>query len=540
MQKVLVKYGFLFLMLLVIQRSWAQVEIQADTTHIRIGEQMQLSLITNEKPDVIFPKLELDSLKKLEVVHNFPVDTIKNRLYKKYILTSFDSGTYTLPGQKVYVGNNQYLTDSLLIEVSTVKVDTTQQKLFPIKPIYKAPNKTWRDYLTLLYVVLGILVLGFALWWLFFRNKKGIFEKNEIKLTPIEEALFLLDKLDQKDWLQHQKVKEYYVDLTEIVRSYLGQTVNIPTLEVTTDELITLLEIYNKSQKLGLENDQIKRLQHFLQQADLVKFAKAKPENQQVTEDRQTAANIIQEVEEIVHKPELDAEGKEVSVITEEEIQRKKTRKRRITGIIVVSGILLLSLITASAVFGVKYVKDTLVGHPTKELLEGKWYQSSYGYPAVSINSPKVLKPIEVPIPDEIKQLFTANTTFTYGSLISGFYVVLNTIEFQANIPFDEEAGIQMAIQNIQSSPGVTDLNYEMEETEISGVSGTLLKGTFNFNKIPMQFEQYIFNQGNTLQQIWFNAKTNDTYAAEIISKMKQSIQLEHVESKNSNQNKTE
>lgn len=540
MRKVLIKYGFLYLVFLLTQQSWAQVEIQADTTHLRIGEQIRLSLITDKQRDVIFPKLELDSLRKLEVVHNLPIDTIKNKLYKKYILTSFDSGTYTLPRQKIFVGNQQYLTDSLLIEVGTVKVDTTQQKLFPIKPIYKAPPKTWRDFIYLVYILLGILVLGFAIWWLLFRNKKGIFEKKRAQLTPIEEALILLDKLDQKDWIQNQQIKEYYVDLTEIVRSYLGQSINIPTLEVTTDELITLLEIHNKSQKLGLEKEQIQRLQQFLKQADLVKFAKAKPENQQINEDRQTASHIIQEVEKTVHKPELDEEGNEIPVITEEEIQRKKNRKRRITALVIIAAILLLSLITASAVFGVKYVKDTLVGHPTKELLEGKWYQSSYGYPAVSIQSPKILKPITLTLPDNAKQLFTANATFNYGSLLSGFYVVINTIEMQPNIPFDEEAGIQMAIQNIQAIEGVKELDYKTEETEISGVSGTLLKGTYTYNDISMRFEQYIFNQGNTLQQIWFNAKADDTYAAEIISKMKQSIQIERVANEENNQNKTD
>ena len=76
------------------------VSIKTDTTLIKIGEQIQFKISVNELKNVVFPKLELDSLGKIEVVEALPVDTIKNRLEKKYLLTSFDSGQYVLPQQK--------------------------------------------------------------------------------------------------------------------------------------------------------------------------------------------------------------------------------------------------------------------------------------------------------------------------------------------------------------------------------------------------------------------------------------------------------
>jgi hypothetical protein len=41
------------------------------------------------------------------------------------------------------------------------------------------------------------------------------------------------------------------------------------------------------------------------------------------------------------------------------------------------------------------YVKDTIIGHP-KELLEGEWIRSTYGNPGVAIETPKVLKRIDL------------------------------------------------------------------------------------------------------------------------------------------------
>jgi len=89
----------------------AQVQLKVDTTHIRIGEQIQYELSTQSNTNVVFPKLQLDSLHKIEVVHSLPVDTLKDKLYKKYILTGFDSGVYKIPGQ---VDESQVIADNAL------------------------------------------------------------------------------------------------------------------------------------------------------------------------------------------------------------------------------------------------------------------------------------------------------------------------------------------------------------------------------------------------------------------------------------------
>ena len=121
-------FMFFFLFLLVSVSAFAQnpmVKAQIETSQIRIGEQFSFRISVNETENVILPKLEL---KGLEVIDSARVDTLNNMLIQKYIITGFDSGAYYIPQQQIYVKNQAYLTDSLLVNVATVAIDTTKIK----------------------------------------------------------------------------------------------------------------------------------------------------------------------------------------------------------------------------------------------------------------------------------------------------------------------------------------------------------------------------------------------------------------------------
>ncbi|MCK4562515.1 MAG: hypothetical protein KAT78_06385, partial [Flavobacteriaceae bacterium] len=50
---------------------FSQVTTKVDTTTIRIGEQIQYQIIVNETEGVQFSKLQLDNLKKVEIVKSY-------------------------------------------------------------------------------------------------------------------------------------------------------------------------------------------------------------------------------------------------------------------------------------------------------------------------------------------------------------------------------------------------------------------------------------------------------------------------------------
>ena len=279
---------------------WSQenpVSIQLDTTNIRIGEQIQFKILVNETANVVFPKLQLDSLGKVEVVEALPTDTLKNRLEKRYLLTSFDSGQYVIPQQNVLVNSKKFLTDSLLLNVATIKVDTTKQKMFPIKSIHREP-KTFDDYKYLFWWLIPILVI-LAIVLFFVLRKKVKKEAPIVLVEPIQEALQRLKELDEKELLKQNKVKIYYSELTDIVRTYIEKDIKIPALESTTDELIETIYDFNESSKLGISKETIKELKEVLQSADLVKFAKSKPIVEEIRGHRNISERILQSLKPI-------------------------------------------------------------------------------------------------------------------------------------------------------------------------------------------------------------------------------------------------
>jgi len=505
---------------------FAQVQWKIDTTRIRIGEQILYELSTPLQTKVQFPNLKLDSLKHLEIVQDFPIDTLKNRLYKKYLLTSFDSGAYTLPAQEVLISNQRFLTDSILIQVGTVAVDTTKQGLFPIKPIYKAPPKTWHEYLYLLWWILGILLLIALIWWLAFRSKKMIQWKPKVVLTPFDIALNQLKALDEKNLIGQQKIKEYYTELTDIVRNYIEQDVKISAMEITSDELIRVLKKTNKYKKLGISRDQINHLELFLHNADLVKFAKAKPELETLRSDRDFAEIVLKELKTVVSKPELDEQGNPIVVLQKEEIKMKTTRKRRLTGVAIGLAILLLVLGTTVWYYGIQYVKDTLVGHPSKELMEGKWYRNAYGYPAVTIETPVVLKAFSLDLPTEVNAAMLSMGNFVYGSYISGFSIYVSTGMYQEGIEVDMEGAVNGAIQNLKAQKGVTNVSTQVADITVDGIAAKRIYGTLQAAQKEMIFNAILIGEKDVLRQVIIARTKGDTYAEKMEQRILASVEL--------------
>lgn len=293
------KKSLLYIFLLISTISFSQksslVLIEIDTTNIRIGEQFNLKISVEETDNVIIPKLEL---KGLEVIDSIKVDTIKNSLIKRYVLTGFDSGSFYIPQQQIFVKNQAYLTDSLLVNVATIAVDTSKIKKFPIKSIKTEPFilDDFKGYIWI--VLLVILAIGLLVYFFGFRKKKEELQEEIITIIPaFEEAISKLHQLDEKLLWQNNKIKQYYSELTEIVRNYLGRDIEIPTFEQTSDEIIMLIKIQNDEKKLGLSKETLKIITSLLRNADLVKFAKAKPLSNEIEGDRKCAELIIKKIQ---------------------------------------------------------------------------------------------------------------------------------------------------------------------------------------------------------------------------------------------------
>ena len=288
------KKQIFYILLFISTISFAQkpmVKAEIDTTSIRIGEQFQLKISVAETQNVIIPKIQL---KGLEVIDSTRIDTIKNSLIRRYILTGFDSGAFYIPQQQIFVKNQAFLTDSLLINIATIAIDTLKVKKFPIKSIKKEPY-TFDDFRIYIYLILAILaIIGFWIYWFVIRKRKETEDAPTYRtLPPFEEAILRLNELDEKLLWQNNKIKEYYSELTEIVRGYIERELKVPALENTTDEVLAMIKGFKNADSIETSKETIKKLKDLLQEADLVKFAKSKPLAIEIEDDRRDAEFII-------------------------------------------------------------------------------------------------------------------------------------------------------------------------------------------------------------------------------------------------------
>jgi hypothetical protein len=294
------KLKILFFLLLISSLTYAQkVSVTTDTTNIRIGEQFLFKIVIKDTANVIFPE-KLENLTSLEVVKDVKIDTFKNSLIKKYLMTGFDSGAFYIPTQQIFIKNRAYLSDSVLINVATVAVDTTKQKMFPIKAIQTEPlvYDDFKPYI--IWVVLAILLIGLFIYYLKNRKKPEIKAVEIINtLPPFEEALEKLQELDNKLLWQNNEIKKYYSELTEIVRVFIEKELEIPALEITTHELVSLLSDYNNPKNIKPAKETIRKLNALLQEADLVKFAKSTPLSHEIEEDRRDAEKVLNDLKPI-------------------------------------------------------------------------------------------------------------------------------------------------------------------------------------------------------------------------------------------------
>lgn len=542
-KKCLCNYKILFLILccFISLTAVAQVKSSVDINAIRIGEQItyKIEVEANSNALVVFP--EGQTFEPLEMLETYNIDTVKNNtkynLLRRYGLTQFDSGYYTIPKQKIIIDDKTFFTNSIDIRVSDVIIDSTKQELYDIKPIVEVDKitngATWLKYL--LYVLGSIAVVVALLYWFLWR-KKPLTEAQKIALLPpYERAKVALKKLDETNYLEQENLKDYYSELTFIIRKYLDEKVFDKALESTTDQLIEGLKELRKSNQIDLSSDDVTNIEAILKRADLVKFAKSAPDTNLAKLDRDTIDLEIDHVKQALPEPTEEEKLLDEKYKAEQE-RREKQKKLWIT--VAVSVFLLMATVVGfSLKYGFEYVKDTVIGHTSKELLEGEWYTSQYGVPAITISTPKVLKRMPDKLPEQAKQQMEV-AMFGYGSLIDRFNIIVLTTKIknlgENKIKLEQvvEQGMQMLV-----SQGVEDIVTKTEAfITPNRAEGLKAYGTASFpgaqqdKKASANYTLLVFNTGNTVQQVVLKWDKNDSYAAKIVDRILNSIETKYEE----------
>ena len=510
-----------------------EVKVETNTKNIKIGEQIQykVSVETPADTPVSFP--EGQTFSPLEMVKTRAADTLRDggkyRLVKEYYLTQFDEGKYTIPSQKIRINNKDYFTDSLLVEVHTVAIDTLKQPLYDIKPIQevKKPFTSYGWILTIIAAVLLLLIVAFV-YFVFIRKKKFPFLQTQKKLPPFDRAIQDLKELQNSKYLIQSQHKEYYTRLTDIVKAYLEEEVHILAKESTTDELLTKINLLQEKGKLNLNQETITNLKRVLQTADLVKFAKNKPSDDNAEYDRETIENVVIKTKEAIPLEPTDEQA--INEARQKALALKRQKRKKLL-IRIGVGILLFFLLGGVGLyFGYRTLKNWLFNPYVAELNEGKWVTSDYGYPITELTTPKVLMRKQIVDITGFKPIIHSQSTFYFGSLNSELYIMTNIITFvketggnssergDGNISLDPQLVNEIVLAQLDKAGAKNITTLQEEYTTPAGVKGMKVFGEMtlpdkNGNPFKANYELYSFTENGALQQLLityindFNAK---------------------------------
>lgn len=315
------------------------VEAKIDSLQILIGEQakIQLQVAMDSKQKASFPLFTDTLVKGVEVVESSKIDTQyindKQRilLTQEYTITSFDSALYYIPPLSVLVDNKAYQSKALALKVYSIPVDTLNpDHFFGQKTIMKAPF-AWEDWTGTIILSLLLMPLMALLIYLFIRirDNKPIIRKVKIepKLPPHILAMRSIEKIKEEKTWQKGEAKEYYTELTDIIRTYIKNRFDFNAMEMTSSEIISKLVGNN-------EIEELKELKLLFQTADLVKFAKHNP---LINEND---ANLINAID-FINDTKLAEDENQKPQPTEITVIEKRSLRAKI---ILTCGILILAL----------------------------------------------------------------------------------------------------------------------------------------------------------------------------------------------------
>ena len=270
------------------------VTAKLDSARIIIGDHLKMHLIVTapSQKNITVQPYEQWQLANCEIVEVKPlVSNVKGgkTVYEQEAtFFSFDTGVaaiapiFVFESDTVPAGKSellQFYVDSLPVFVDTtlafkdIKAPLDGEDI-ELLPDEKAKSN-WKK--VLLVTLLVLLVLGAAayVYWKYVRvylhNKKVAEVKHKLKENAGLVALNSLKSLKAKKLWQKGQVKDYYSELSEIIRTYIDSQWDVNAMEMVTAEIMEAIDT------LDVDDEQMRELNILLERADLVKYAKEQP-----------------------------------------------------------------------------------------------------------------------------------------------------------------------------------------------------------------------------------------------------------------------
>lgn len=261
---------------------------------------------------------------EVEIVGEASSDTVDlgndiRQITRRIILQSFDSGAYTLP--PVFWENAGDTMSSNMVTLKVNPVDVSHlEDIHPNADVMKIKSK-WYDFLPdwivdywqWLLLTLVIVIGGVCAVLIYTKRVKLPFIPTKKPEPPYEMACRRLKVLREQHFCEKGQEREYYTELTDILREYIDKRFGINAMEMTSRQILEHLranETTRPSESL---------MRQILEVADFVKFAKMRPMPEDNVKSFNSASKFIEdtkpqpEEDDDSHKDEATATAIESS-----------------------------------------------------------------------------------------------------------------------------------------------------------------------------------------------------------------------------------
>jgi len=213
----------------------------------------------------------------------------------KLTLMTFLDGKVEIPALNARVqvpnsGSMECRSVALTVEVEP-KVNKKGELEASVKDI-KKPIWMISIWQIVLAVLIALVLLALITWY---SRKSGILNlgsKQEPIRPPEEIARKKLKALKNSNYLESGNFKEYYIELTNIIRQYLEGRYFISALDRTTSELMREL-------KRILDRKDAADFRDLLERSDVIKFAKGSPDSKEIEIDWNLVNDFVDKTTQI-------------------------------------------------------------------------------------------------------------------------------------------------------------------------------------------------------------------------------------------------
>ena len=292
-----------------------EVNSAVDTAVITIGDRIRYTLTIEHKTGmrveqpgagVNLGQFEIKDYKIYEPVRK------DDHLFLKYeyVISVFDTGTFIIPPFPVAY----FPTDSLgaykIIEASPITIFVRsvirddKRELRDIRPPIEIPYNYW--FLVSMLAVVLLLGLAGYFGYVFYKQRKeqGYVFRPPAPPRPAHEiALAEMEALLGRSLLEQGAYKEFYCEISEIIRRYIEGRYFVQALEETS------LEIMQDMRDQDISEELYQLLREFLELADLVKFAKYRPDTRENETTILQARRLVEETK-VVFNPLVAEDAK--------------------------------------------------------------------------------------------------------------------------------------------------------------------------------------------------------------------------------------